>query len=90
MPRNRTNTPNQVIVPTPGDLVKGKIVSAGLQLTVVARTAKMAKQTLSDYLAGRIRNANGQFGIMCAYCKLTGKVTSLREFWGELLSRDVA
>jgi len=66
------------------------MVTAGLSLTAVARTARISKSTLSDYLAGRIRNASGQFNIMLAYCKLTGQVTTLKQFWGELLNRDVA
>ncbi len=86
----RTSSPKARMVPRPGDLVKAKIIEAGLSLADVAKETRIARSTLSDYLAGRIRNIHGQINIMLAFCELTGKTMTVRAFWGELTAREVS
>lgn len=90
MPTSRNiSTANQIIA-RPGDAVKAKIIGAGLSLSHVAARARIARSTLSDYLAGRTRNIHGQINIMMAFGDLTGKVVSMRDFWGELAAPEAA
>ena len=90
MAHKRTTSAITQILATPGHSVKGRIIASGLRLADLAEAAGIAASTLSDYLAGRIRNIHGQLSIMLAWCSLAGRQATLREFWGGLLARDVA
>ena len=89
MQHRRTYSGQKRRISRPGDLVKGRIVAAGLQLKQVAQRAGIARSTLSDYLADRIRSAGGQLKIYHAYCDLSGERPTLREFWGVLSHEEI-
>ncbi len=63
---------------------------SGLLLQELAKAARIARSTLSDYLSGRIRNIYGQIRILDAFNKLSGEDLTLREFWGRLTAREAA
>ena len=77
----------KTILPAPGAAVKGRVVAAGLALSLVAARAGFAKSTLSDYLAGRITSRHGQIRIAEAFGALTNQVISPIEFWDGLWRR---
>lgn len=89
----RKTSDNNEIVASPGACAKSKIVAADLRLIDVARAAKMAPATLSDYLKGRLTNNNGRFNVYAAYCKLTKTPATgagFDAFWGRSHGREVA
>ena len=88
MPSCRTTSSNRKILPRPGDSVKAKIRAAGLSQRVLARRCRLSPSTLSDYLAGRLRNRVRQIDIWLSFKELTGRRTRLRSFWGDLLGRE--
>ena len=90
MTSNRRTSANPEILVPPGNSVKAKIIAAGLKLGQLAARARISPSTLSDYLAGRIRNVHGQFRIHRAFCNLTGGELTAREFWGKLLAKEAA
>ena len=90
MTSNRTSSSNPIRIPRPGAAVKARIVAAGLTQAQIAHKARIAKSTLSDYIAGRIRNIHGQIDIMLAFCDLSGQSLKVSEFWGELAAEEAA
>jgi transcriptional regulator with XRE-family HTH domain len=90
MPAKRHNTASRTTVPRSGDFVKAQIIAAGLTLADVSTKAGFARTTLSDYISGRIRTHDGQWRIWHAFCELSGRSPSLREFWGILCSSGEA
>jgi len=78
------------ILPTPGQRVKAKIIGSGLSLRALARGAGIAPSTLSNYLVGRRRDRNTQHDIWFAFRALTGQDLSIADFWGSLLSTEIA
>ena len=66
--------------------VKARFVNAGIRLRDVAAAVDIAPNTLSDYLAGRLRNWDVQLGIYLYYRTETGERIRVDDFWGSLLS----
>jgi transcriptional regulator with XRE-family HTH domain len=90
MAKTRTSSAGKGSFPRPGDCVKGRIIAAGIKLCDLARAAGMAKNTLSDYISGKIRSKQGQFNVWMAFVDLTGSQVSMDQFWGALSAREVA
>ena len=90
MSSTRNSSDTRKILPPVGAHVKAKIIAAGLTLRQVAGRAGMAQSTLSDYLAGRIRNVHGQIDVLLAFTALTGESMTVREFWGSLTAEEAA
>ena len=89
--RQSTKTlPRPRIVPTPGQRVKGRIYSAGLGLEQLAQASGIAPSTLSRYLDGSLKSRSTQHDIWFAFRAMTGVEISMAEFWGSLLSSEVA
>lgn len=86
---DRRRTSGRIVAPA-GASVKSKIVGAGIPMRRLAAEIRMAPSTLSDYLAGRIRCADGQLTIWLAFRRLTGQTLSARALWGKLLSEEAA
>ncbi len=82
--------PRRRIVPTAGQRVKGRIYSAGLGLEELARASGIAPSTLSRYLNGELRSRATQHDIWFAFRGMTGIEVSMADFWGSLLSSEVA
>jgi len=78
------------IVPTAGQGVKGRIIAAGLKLEVLAKASGIAPSTLSNYLAGDLRDRDTQHDVWFAFRGLTGQELSISDFWGSLLNSEVA
>ena len=81
------NSQPAIILPTPGSLVKGRIIGAGIPLNKLAAEAKIKKNTLSNYISGRLRRPGTQFDIWFAFRRLTGSEITMDAFWGTLLTR---
>ena len=89
----RRNSDNLVIIGRDGDLVKGKIIASAIpppKLRRLAEAAGIKPNTLSDYLKGRLSNADTQMTIWRAFCRLSGQQVEMVDFWGRLFSREVA
>jgi len=78
------------ILPRRGHSVKATIIGSGVRLGDLARASNLAPSSFSHYLSARVRNLNGQLAIWRAFRRLTGRRITMREFWGELLAREVA
>jgi len=87
MPKTRKTSRRLKILPTPGQLVKAKIIGAGLSLSALARGAGIAPSTLSMYLSGDRADSGTQRNIWFAFRALTGIEIGLPAFWGPLLTR---
>jgi len=72
------------IIARPGHRVKARIIGAGLRMADVARAANLSQSSLSNYMAGRVRNPYVQVRIVIAFCELTKQTITVREFWGDL------
>ena len=90
MNQSQTTSPRRRIVPTAGQRVKGRIIAAGLKLEDLARAAGIAPSTLSCYLTGYRSDRTTQHEIWFAFRAMTGIEISMVEFWGSLLSTEVA
>ena len=90
MRQSERTLPRPRIVPTAGQRVKGRIYSAGLGLENLARSAGIAPSTLSRYLGGDLRSRSTQHDIWFAFRAMTGVEISMADFWGSLLSTEVA
>jgi len=89
----RKNSDNIRILGHPGQQVKAQIVAAGIKLADLAAASGMKPNTLSDYLAGRLRNVDRQFSIYTAFRRLSGQEPSgegFESFWGRLRGGRVA
>ena len=73
-----------------GNIVKGRIISAGLSLGDVCDAAGVSQTSLSDHLAGRRRSRTIQLRILWAFNHLAGQSLTLDEFWGPLAAKEVA
>ncbi|HUT58076.1 MAG TPA: hypothetical protein VNA25_09540 [Phycisphaerae bacterium] len=90
MTTTRKTSANRRIIARPGSAVKARIINSGLLLGELAKAARIARSTLSDYLSGRTRNVYGQMRILNAFNRLTDEQFTLREFWGRLTAREAA
>jgi len=72
------------MIARPGAAVKGRIVTAGIPIGVVARAAGFSACSLSEYLTGKRRNVHGQHKIAAAFRRLSGQYIPTPEFWGDL------
>lgn len=90
MARNKQKSHGKKIIPESGDLVKGRIVLAGIPMRRLAKEAGISSGTLSNYLAGRHSFLKTQMEIYFAFRRLSGSEISLADFWGELLSKRIA
>ena len=78
------------ILPRPGDLVKSRIVGAGVKLGHLAAEAKISQPTLSKYISGGVSVPETQMVIWQAFCRMTRSEMTLADFWGALLSPRIA
>ena len=86
MQRATKNTHAKGIIATPGHVVKGKIITAGVSLGQLAKAANISRPAMSNLLAGISSKPAAQVVVWEAFCRLTGSSITLPEFWGELLS----
>jgi len=70
MTTTRKTSANRRIIARPGSAVKARIINSGLLLGELAKAARIARSTLSDYLSGRTRNVYGQMRILNAFNRL--------------------
>ena len=84
---NHSDTTHRI--PRPGDLVKARIVRAGIRLSVLAEEAGYTRGTMSDLLSGRNRSARGQRRVLEAFRAMTGTRVRADRFWGDLTNPDL-
>jgi len=66
------------------------VVAAGIPFGVLAKAAGLSAPSLSQYLAGTIRNERRRRDIYIAFRSLSGSTVSFEEFWGDMLSERIA
>ena len=89
MRRMQTSSPSRIVA-THADAVKGRIVSAGVRLTDLARAAGLAKSTLSESVHGGHTARDGREAIWLAFRRLTGMEISYLDFWAGPSRREDA